>query len=37
VAQLIGAALGALVATVLFRAAPLAVREEGRPPVREAA
>ena len=37
VAQLIGAAIGALVATVLFRAAPLAVRQERKPPVREAA
>ena len=36
VAQLIGAALGALVATALFRAAPLGVRQEA-PPVREAA
>ena len=37
VAQLIGAAIGALVATVLFRAVPLAVRQERKPPVREAA
>jgi len=37
VAQLIGAAIGALVATVLFRAAPLVVRQERKPPVREAA
>ena len=37
VAQFIGAAIGALVATVLFRAAPLAVRQERKPPVREAA
>ena len=36
VAQLVGAAIGALVAAVLFRAAPLAVRQEA-PPVREAA
>ena len=37
VAQFIGAAIGALVATVLFRAAPLVVRQERKPPVREAA
>jgi glycerol uptake facilitator-like aquaporin len=37
VAQLIGAAIGALVAAVLFRAAPLAVRQEAPPPMREAA
>ena len=36
-AQFIGAAIGALVATVLFRAAPLVVRQERKPPVREAA
>ena len=37
VAQLIGVAIGALVATVLFLAVPLAVRQERKPPVREAA
>ena len=37
VAQLIGAAIGALVAAVLFPAEPLAVRQEAPPPMREAA
>ena len=37
VAQLIGAALGTLVATALFRAAPVGTRHEGQPQVREAA